>query len=111
MPMATLPAVTCSHAYEDDLVTEAPVVQRGFMKVPEGPGLGVELAEAAVARYASTPAKEWPRHLSVGSFPGGVTYYLRRQSCLEEQPFGLFEIGRGIAPEAVLCAAGFLPFL
>lgn len=47
------------------------------MKVPEGPGLGVELDEDAVARYAQTPAVDWPRHLSVVNLPGGIKHYYR----------------------------------
>lgn len=77
MPTATLPGVTASHAYEDDLITEPHVVQRGFMKVPEGPGLGVELDEDAVARYRDVPPAEYPRHISVVSLPGGVKHCYR----------------------------------
>jgi hypothetical protein len=68
MPTATLPGVTTSHAYENDLITEAHSVQRGFMKVPEGVGLGVELDEDMVKRYS---------HLSA---PGSVTTYLCRHT-------------------------------
>ena len=77
MHTAMLPGVTASHSYEDDLITEAHTVQRGFMKVPEGPGLGVELDEDAVARYRHTPVPEWPRWISVVSFPGGLKHYYR----------------------------------
>jgi hypothetical protein len=77
MPTATLPAVTASHTYEDDLITRPHPVQRGFMKVPEGPGLGVELDQAAVERYAGAPAPAWPRHLSVVHLPGGLRHYYR----------------------------------
>ena len=44
------------------------------MKVPEGPGLGVELDEDAVARYRDTPEVKWPRHYSVVKLPGGVEH-------------------------------------
>ena len=54
MHTATLPGVTASHAYEDDLIAQPLDVQRGFMRVPEGPGLGVELDEDAVSRYQKT---------------------------------------------------------
>ena len=77
MPTATLPAVTCSHTKQDDLITGELVMQRGFMKVPEGPGLGVELDEDAVARYGSTSLREWGRHLSVVTLPGGLKHYYR----------------------------------
>ena len=77
MHTATLPAVTASHACEDDLIVEPHIMQRGLMKVPEGPGLGVELDEDAVARYRDTPAVAWPRHFSMVSFPGGVKHCYR----------------------------------
>ena len=77
MQTATLPGVTASHSYEDDLIMDAHLVQRGFMKVPEGPGLGVVLDEDAVAEYRETPAVEWPRHVSVVTLPGDVKHYYR----------------------------------
>ena len=83
MPTATLPAVTSSHTYEDDLILKSPPVQRGFMKVPEGPGLGVDLDEDAVERYTREPAVDWPRFLSVVTFPGGVKHYYQNLSQAE----------------------------
>ncbi len=77
MHTAMLPGVTCSHAYVDDLITEEHPVQRGFMKVPEGPGLGVELDEDAVKRYSDEPEPDWKRWFSVVSLPGGVKHYYR----------------------------------
>ena len=77
MPTATLPGVTASHSYEDDLIVDAHLVQRGFMKVPEGPGLGVVLDEDAVAKYRETPAVEWSRHVSVVTLPGDVKHFYR----------------------------------
>jgi len=77
MPTATLPGVTASHLYEDDLIAAAHPVQRGFMKVPEGPGLGVELDEDAVQRYRATPPATWPRHVSVVTLPGGIRHFYR----------------------------------
>ena len=77
MHTATLPAVTTSHSYEDDLIVEAHTVQRGFMKVPEGPGLGVELDQDAVRRYSDKSEPEWSRWFSVVTLPGGVKHYYR----------------------------------
>ncbi len=76
MHTATLPGVTAHHT-RDDLIAEPLVMQRGFMKVPEGPGLGVELDEDAVARFRETPAADWPRHFSVVTLPGGLRHYYR----------------------------------
>jgi L-alanine-DL-glutamate epimerase-like enolase superfamily enzyme len=76
MHTATLPGVTAHHT-RDDMITEPLVMQRGLMKVPEGPGLGVELDEDAVARCRDAPAPEWPRHFSVVTLPGGIVHYYR----------------------------------
>ena len=77
MHTATLPGVTASHAYEDDLILTPHAIQRGFMKVPEGSGLGVEVDEDAVQRYRHTPDPKWLRHYSVVTLPGGHEHYYR----------------------------------
>lgn len=77
MHTATLPAVTGHHGYEDDLIVDPHTIQRGLMRVPEGPGLGVELDEEAVARYRDREAVAWPRYFSVISFPGGLRHFYR----------------------------------
>ncbi len=84
MHTATLPGVTASHSYEDDLIVEPLTVQRGLMKVPDGPGLGVELDEDAVARYRDTSQVSWPRYFSVVSFPGGVEHCYRNLQQAED---------------------------
>jgi L-alanine-DL-glutamate epimerase-like enolase superfamily enzyme len=84
MHTATLPGVTASHAYEDDLIAQPLDVQRGFMGIPEGPGLGVELDEDAVARYQTTQAVQWPRHVSIVELPGGVQHYYRNLQQAED---------------------------
>ena len=77
MHTATLPGVTASHTYEDDLINEPHIVQRGFMKVPDNPGIGVELDEDAVDRYRNTPIPEWNRWVSVITLPKGIRHYYR----------------------------------
>ncbi len=84
MHTATLPGVTASHAYEDDLIAQPLYVQRGFMRVPEGPGLGIELDEEAVERYQATQAVQWPRHVSVVELPGGVQHYYQNLQQAED---------------------------
>ncbi|MEW6749463.1 MAG: mandelate racemase/muconate lactonizing enzyme family protein [Candidatus Latescibacterota bacterium] len=81
---ATLPGVTASHTYQDDLITVSHTVQRGFMKVPEGPGLGVELDEEAVERFCREPEPSWPRWVSVVTLPGGLRHYYRSLQQAEE---------------------------
>ena len=77
MHTATLPGVTVSHAYENDIIVTPHTVQRGFMKVPDGPGLGVELEEDVVERYRNTPDPKWSRHYSVVTLPGGYEHCYR----------------------------------
>ena len=77
MHTATLPGVTASHSYEEDIIVTPHTIQRGFMKVPEGPGLGVELDEDAVDRYRNAPDPEWPRHFSVITLPGAYKHLYR----------------------------------
>jgi len=47
---------TVSTPLKDDLATKVPRYENGFLYAPDGPGLGVELNEAAVAKFA-TPGK------------------------------------------------------
>lgn len=55
LSQATLPAVTCHELYEDDLLTQRLEVVKGMLAVPEGPGLGVEVDEAAIRKYQVAP--------------------------------------------------------
>lgn len=71
-PVSFMAAVHCAAATEnflvlenhavdilwwDDLVTgiEKPIVQKGFVKVPEGPGLGITLNDAVVKQHLLEP--------------------------------------------------------
>ena len=83
MPTATLPGVTASHAYVDDLILDHHPVQRGLMKVPEGPGLGITLDEEAVERFSKDHHMTWLRHITVVTLPGGVDHYYRSLSQAE----------------------------
>ena len=78
MQTATLPGVTASHAYEDDLIVTPHKIQRGFMQVPEGVGLGVVLDEDAVKRYSQTSEPEWKRHISIVTLPGDMKALLSK---------------------------------
>jgi L-alanine-DL-glutamate epimerase-like enolase superfamily enzyme len=50
-PCFTLANDCTYYGLEDDVITPLHEVERGYMKVPEGPGLGVRVDEAKVARY------------------------------------------------------------
>ncbi len=48
---AQWPAVTCLNMYEHQLLREPIQVVGGYVRVPEAPGLGIEVDEAALAKY------------------------------------------------------------
>ncbi len=58
---ARMAAVTCHELWEHDLLMERIPVENGHMPVPDGPGLGVEIDEAAVRRYQVAPDTLSPR--------------------------------------------------
>jgi L-alanine-DL-glutamate epimerase-like enolase superfamily enzyme len=69
---AQWPAITCMHIWQDDLIVEPIQIAGGYGKVPTGPGLGVELDEAAVERLrlpdqSTLPSR--PRRLYAVSWP------------------------------------------
>ncbi len=47
---AQWPAVTCMHIWSDDLIEKPLQIRDGYMRVPDGPGLGVTLDEGAVEK-------------------------------------------------------------
>lgn len=78
---ARWPSINCNNLYEAGLVTPGIQVENGSARIPDGPGLGVELDEDAVERYRIEPLTErrvpptdillairWPS--------GGTTYYV-----------------------------------
>lgn len=72
---ATWPAVTCHDIYRDDLITEKVKIHKGYARVPQTPGLGVELDEAAVERYRVDEGyvPPMPRELHRVIWPSGAT--------------------------------------
>lgn len=52
IPNATWPAVTAMNLFVDDLITDPIHVEHGLARVPSGPGLGIEVDEAALIKYA-----------------------------------------------------------
>jgi muconate cycloisomerase len=46
-----LPCDLLHHLFEDDLILKPLRIENGFLEVPKGPGLGVELDEDALKRY------------------------------------------------------------
>jgi L-alanine-DL-glutamate epimerase-like enolase superfamily enzyme len=87
LPMAQWPAVNCLNIYSDDLLETPIEVVGGYARVPDGPGLGIEVDEGALARFRMDPPYELPKPrllLSV-TWPGGcVRHYADIRHCRDD---------------------------
>jgi hypothetical protein len=84
LPFAQWPSVNCMNNYQDDLLVEPLTIQGGYVKVPDAPGLGIEIDEAALTRYKMQPPYEFPppRLLLSVVWPGGrVMHYASLRQC------------------------------
>ena len=73
---AQWPTITCHELYEHSLLAERMPVVGGYARVPEEPGLGIELDEDALERYRVEKADHsLPRRLVKVTRPGGVNIY------------------------------------
>ena len=85
LPFAQWPTITCLNNYSDILLTQPLTIQGGYLKVPDGPGLGVEVNEGALARYTMQPPYQMPdeRHILSVVWPGGraVHFANMRDQC------------------------------
>jgi len=73
LPYARWPTITCLNNYSDSLLTTPLSIQGGYLQVPDGPGLGVDVNEDALVTYKMEPpylAPEEQRIVSV-VWPGG----------------------------------------
>jgi len=73
LPFAQWPTITCMNNYTDDLLTKPLTIKGGYLQVPEGPGLGVEVNEETLVKYKMEPPYELPhpRHILSVVWPGG----------------------------------------
>jgi len=73
LPAAQWPTITCLNNYSDSLLTTPLTISGGYLQVPDGPGLGVEVNEAALSHYKMEPPYQAPeeRYIATVSWPGG----------------------------------------
>jgi L-alanine-DL-glutamate epimerase-like enolase superfamily enzyme len=81
---ARWPAVNCHQLYTSHVVAPAITVANGMAKVPDGPGLGVDLDLEAVAhfRLAAMPEKPYPHPnllIAIRFGSGATSYYAHCQ--------------------------------
>ena len=60
---AQLPNITAHELWEHDLLQKCLQVEDGYIAVPEAPGLGVEVDEAAIEKYRVEPDAPTPKTL------------------------------------------------
>ena len=77
LPSASGHSIHLDDQYEEDITTERIPVVEGFSPVPEGPGMGYEVDEQALARVSAQKIVEKPRHVGVLHLAGGHTFYGR----------------------------------
>ena len=75
--MAALEHVNLSNLWKDDVTTENFSVVGGSVAVPKGPGLGVALDRAKLAKYKNVPKPKPPRLLARVKYESGLTVFFR----------------------------------
>ncbi|MBL7199199.1 MAG: mandelate racemase/muconate lactonizing enzyme family protein [Anaerolineae bacterium] len=81
---AQWPAVNCLNIYTDDLLVKPLTIAGSYARVPDGPGLGIEVDESALIRYSMEPPYELPEPrllLSVVWSGGRVRHYASLKQC------------------------------
>lgn len=61
LPFAQWPSVNCLNNYADDLLIEPIQIVGGYARVPETPGLGIDVDEEALTQYRMQPPYELPQ--------------------------------------------------
>lgn len=84
LPTATAHTINLDDQYEDDITTERIPVIEGFSPVPEGPGLGYEVDEKALARFAANEPSVPPKYVGILCLPGGHKIYTRGRAKVKE---------------------------
>ena len=76
LTQAQWPTITCHELYEHSLLKERMPVIDGHARVPEGPGLGIELDEEALEKYrVDSPDHSLPKRLTKVIRPSGTCIY------------------------------------
>ncbi len=82
---AQWPAITCRNTYADDLLKNPLEVQRGYARVPELPGLGVEVDEDAIEqlRRPTTEPHKMPRMIHTVAWTDGLRVSYTSHAAME----------------------------
>lgn len=83
LPTATAHTITLDDQYEADITTTRIPVIEGFSPIPEAPGLGVEVDDDAIARFATKTPLTIGRIVGILHLPGGHKIYTTRGPSVE----------------------------
>jgi len=75
LPSATGHSINLEDQCDDDVATKKIPIIEGFSPVPEGPGLGVNVDEAAIKRLSAPRPQATTRRLGITYMPGGKKLY------------------------------------
>ncbi|MBU6358914.1 MAG: mandelate racemase/muconate lactonizing enzyme family protein [Chloroflexi bacterium] len=85
LPWATWPAISCLNNYSDDCLAQPLEIKGGYVRVPDAPGLGVEIDEDAIRKYRVSKDNWWidyPRKILSVVWEGGrVMHYTTMPQC------------------------------
>ncbi|HIB67731.1 MAG TPA: hypothetical protein EYO33_22190, partial [Phycisphaerales bacterium] len=75
LPTATGHSINLDDQTDEDITGQKIPVQEGYSPVPEGPGLGFDVDEAVLRRFAANNPREIPPYVGVVHMAGGHTLY------------------------------------
>jgi L-alanine-DL-glutamate epimerase-like enolase superfamily enzyme len=80
LPTASAHSINLDDQYEEDITTERIPVSEGLSRVPEAPGLGIDVDEEMLKKVASNKQilGNRPRVIGILKLPGGTTYHTPR---------------------------------
>jgi L-alanine-DL-glutamate epimerase-like enolase superfamily enzyme len=75
LPTATVHLITLDDQFDDDITVERIPVTGGFCRVPEAPGLGIEVDETKLKQAAERKSLERLEHIAIYHLPDGKRLY------------------------------------
>jgi L-alanine-DL-glutamate epimerase-like enolase superfamily enzyme len=90
---AQWPAVTCVNMFQHQLLRDPITVRGGYVRVPESPGLGIEVDEDALRTYRTdtTEHQERPAIYGIRRSNGDITYFASEHDAVTIPPRGYWE--------------------
>ena len=75
LPTATAHLMTLDDQFDEDITVERIPVTGGFCRVPQAPGLGIDVDEAALKKAAERKPLDRKEHIGIFHLPDGKRLY------------------------------------